>query len=198
MTPCSPDGRAGKPGPDDVYGRNLPGGTLTGASIDGPPLEKLAVIVTRRPRAKLLYRGRVEAGAGRLTGSVPVEGPGGSSNGVFIAFAQDRVITEKEPNDRPDQATDLPGACEVAGRIDKRNDRDWFAVPAKKGETYVVDLWADRIGVPTDFLISVRPPKAQADTAEKDDNPEILSNTQFYSRTTDPDPITFTAAEDGK
>ena len=34
--------------------------------------------------------------------------------------------------------------------------------------------------------------------AEKDDNPEIMSNTQFFARTTDPDPYTFTAAEDGK
>jgi len=66
----------------------------------------------------------------------------------------------------------------------------WFSIAAKKGETYVVDLWGDRLGVPTDFQISVRPPKAMTDSAEKDDNPEILSNTQFYSRTTDPDPIT--------
>jgi hypothetical protein len=189
----------GKPAQVTVYGRNLPGGTPEpGASIDGRPLEKLAVTVT--PPAdgtKLLYRGRVEARGGAADGfEYRLKGPGGTSNGVFIAFAQDKVVAEKEPNDKPDQATDLPGACEAAGRIDKRNDRDWFAVPVKKGETYVVDLWADRLGVPTDFLISVRPPKG--DPTEKDDNPEILSNTQFYSRTTDPDPITFTAAEDGK
>ena len=34
--------------------------------------------------------------------------------------------------------------------------------------------------------------------AEKDDNPEILSNTQFFARTTDPDPYVFAAPEDGK
>jgi hypothetical protein len=189
-----------KPAQVTVYGRNLPGGTPEpGASIDGRPLEKLAVTVTPpTDGTKLQYRGRVEARGGAADGfEYRLKGPGGTSNGVFIAFAQDKVVAEKEPNDKPEQATDLPGACEVAGRIDKRNDRDWYAIPTKKGETYVVDLWADRLGVPTDFLIAVRPPKATAD-AEKDDNPEILSNTQFYSRTTDPDPITFTAAEDGK
>jgi hypothetical protein len=191
----------GQPAQVTVYGRNLPGGTPEpGASIDGRPLEKLAVTVTPpADGSKLLYRGRVEArGAGADGFEYRLKGPGGSSNAVFVAFAQGKVVPEKEPNDKPEPATELPGACEVAGRIDKRNDRDWFAVPAKKGETYVVDLWADRLGVPTDFQISVRPPNAKADTAEKDDNPEVLSNTQFYSRTTDPDPITFTAAEDGK
>jgi hypothetical protein len=93
---------------------------------------------------------------------------------------------------------DVPVPCEVGGRIDKRADRDWYAFTAKKGETFVIDLWADRIGVPTDFLFSVRSAKATTDIVEKDDNSEILSNTQFFARTTDPDPYTFTAPEDGK
>ena len=108
-------------------------------------------------------------------------------------------MPEKEPNDRPEQATDLPAPCEVAGRIDRRGDRDWFAFTAKKGETVVIDLWGDRLGVPTDFLFTVRSAKTPAaDMAEKDDNPEQMSNTQFYARTTDPDPYTFSVPEDGK
>ena len=89
--------------------------------------------------------------------------------------------------------------CEIAGRIDKRGDRDWYAFTAKKGEAVVIDLWADRLG-DQHRLPVLRPSLATAktDLVEKDDNPEILSNTQFFARTTDPDPYVFTAPEDGK
>jgi hypothetical protein len=93
---------------------------------------------------------------------------------------------------------ELPVPCEVAGRIDKRGDRDWYAFNAKKGETLVIDLWGDRLGTPTDFLFSVRQATAKNDMIEKDDNPEVLSNAQFFARTTDPDAYLFTAPADGK
>lgn len=190
----------GKPAQVTLYGRNLPGGSPEpGASIDGRPLEKLAVTVTAPAEAtKLAYRGHVEPRSGGVDGfEYRLKGPGGSSNPVLIGFAQEKVVPEKEPNDKPDQAMDLPTPCEVAGRIDRRGDRDWYALNAKKGETFVIDLWGDRLGVPTDFLFSVRAPKATADM-EKDDNPETMSTTQFFARTTDPDPYLFTAPEDGK
>jgi hypothetical protein len=192
----------GKPAQVTLYGRNLPGGSPEpGAFADGRPLEKL--VVTVNPPAdptKLTFRGRIEPRSGGADGfEYRLRGPTGTSNPVLIGFAQDKVVLEKEPNDKPDQAMDVPAPCEVAGRIDKRGDRDWYAFAAKKGETFVIDLWGDRLGVPTDFLFSVRAAKTPtADIVEKDDNPEILSTTQFYSRTTDPDPYTFTAPEDGK
>jgi hypothetical protein len=192
----------GKPAQVTVYGRNLPGGAPEpGAFADGRPLEKLVVTVNAPAEAaKLAYRGRVEPRSGGADGfEYRIKGQGGVSNGVLIGVAQEKVTVEKEPNDRPEQATDIPAPGEVAGRIDRRGDRDWFAFTAKKGETVVIDLWGDRLGVPTDFLFTVRSVKSPAaDMAEKDDNPEQLSNTHFYARTTDPDPYTFTVPEDGK
>jgi hypothetical protein len=191
----------GKATPVTLYGRNLPGGTPEpGAMLDGKPLEKLAVTITAPADAsKLTYRERIEPRSAGTDGfEYRLKGPGGVSNAVLISFAQDKLILEKDPNDKPDQAMEIAAPCEVAGRIEKRNDRDWYAFNAKKGETFVIDLWADRLGVDTDFLFTVRAPKATAETAEKDDDPSILSATHFYSRTTDPDPYTFTAAEDGK
>jgi hypothetical protein len=192
----------GKPAQVTLYGRNLPGGmSEPGAFADGRPLEKL--VVTVNPPAdptRLSFRGRIEPRSGGADGfEYRLKGPTGTSNPVLIGFAQEKVVLEKEPNDRPEQATEVPAPCEVAGHIDRRGDRDWFAFNAKKGETFVIDLWADRLGVPTDFLFNVRAAKTPAaDIVEKDDNPEILSNTQFYSRTTDPDPFTLVAPEDGK
>jgi hypothetical protein len=191
----------GKPTQVTLYGRNLPGGTPEpGAFADGRPLEKLTVTVNAPAEStQLAFRGHIEPRQGGTDGfEYRLKGPNGVSNSVLIGFAQEKVVLEKEPNDKPDQAMELPVPCEVAGRIDKRGDRDWYAFNAKKGESFVIDLWADRLGVPTDFQFAVRAAKATTDMAEKDDNPEIMSQTQFYARTTDPDPYTFTAPEDGK
>lgn len=191
----------GKSAQVTVYGRNLPGGTPEpGAFLNGRPLEKLVVTITAPAEStKLTYRGRVEPRSGGTDGfEYRLKGPGGVSNPILIGFAQDKAVLEKEPNDKADLAMEIPAPCEIAGRIDKRGDRDFYAINAKKGESYVIDLWADRMGVPTDFLFSVRAPKATTDMTEKDDNPEVMNNTQFYARTTDPDAFSFTAAEDGR
>jgi hypothetical protein len=191
----------GKPAQVTIYGRNLPGGTPEpGAFIDGRPLEKLTVTVNApNEPTKLAYRGHIEPRSGGVDGfEYRIKGPGGVSNPVLIGFAQDKVVLEKEPNDKPEQAMELPVPCEVAGRIDRRADRDWYAFTAKKGETLVIDLWGDRLGTPTDFLFAVRQATAKTDMIEKDDNPEVLSNAQFFARTTDPDAYLFTAPADGK
>ncbi len=191
----------GKPTQVTLYGRNLPGGTREpGATVEGRPLEKLTVTVNSpADPTQLTFRGHIEPKQGGADGfEYRLKGPNGVSNPVLLGFAQDKVVLEKEPNDKPEQAMELTTPCEVAGRIDKRNDRDWYAFNAKKGETLVIDLWADRLATPTDFQFIVRAAKAKSDMAEKDDNPEVLSNTQFYARTTDPDPYLFKAPEDGK
>ena len=191
----------GKPAQVTLYGRNLPGGVPEpGAVIDGRIAEKLVVTVNvPADPTRLAFRGHVEPRSGGVDGfEYRLKGPTGVSNAVLIGFAQDKVVLEKEPNDRPEQAMDLPVPCEVAGRIDRRNDRDWYAFAAKKGEAVVIDLWADRLGVSTDFLFSVRAAAAKTDMMEKDDNPEVLSTSQFFARTTDPDAYVFTAPEDGK
>lgn len=191
----------GKPAQVTLYGRNLPGGTPEpGAFLDGRPLEKLVVTVNAPAESSTLnYRSRIEPAMGGTDGfEYRIKGPGGVSNPILIGFATDKVLLEKEPNDKTDQATEVAVPCEVAGRVDKRNDRDFFVFTAKKGESFMIDLWADRLGKPADFLFTVRAATAKTDMIEKDDDPEILSRTQFYSRTTDPEPYKFTAPEDGK
>lgn len=190
----------GKPAQVTLYGRNLPGGQPEpGAMVSGRPVEKLVVTVNApNTPDKITYRGRIDPRMAGMDGfEYRLPSPVGLSNPVLIALAQDKVVLEKEPNDKIDQAMELPTPCEIAGRVDKRNDRDYYAINAKKGETFIVDLWSDRMGVDTDFLFTVRAPKATTDT-ERDDNQETLSGTQFFTRSLDPEPYKFTATEDGK
>jgi hypothetical protein len=194
----------GKPAQVTLYGRNLPGGVLDpGALADTRPLEKLVVTISppAEPVAaqRINIRHRIDP---RMAGAdgfeYRIKGPSGVSNPVLISFASAKVVLEKENNDKPEAAEEIPVPCEVAGRIDKRQDRDWYAFSAKKGDVLVIDLWSDRMGTPTDLFFTVRKDKATTDMVEEDDNPEIMNPQQFYNRTSDPRPYRFVAAEDGR
>ena len=116
-----------------------------------------------------------------------------------MMYARGPVVVEKEPNDRPDAPQSLPGPCEVAGKIDKRDDRDWYQFPMKKGEVYTIEVFGDRIGSPADFYFAVKPADPKAGLmGENDDNAEMLHPTEFYTRNSDPQPFRLEAKADGQ
>lgn len=190
----------GKPARLTVYGRNLPGGKPTGRAVDGRPVESINVTVTPpADAAGFTFRGRVPPAVGlqdafeyRLAGA----------NGVPVFLAANRVVLEKEGgNDRPEGAEEVPVPCEVAGRIDRRGDRDWFAFPAKKGDVLTIELRADRLGTGQDLALAVRAAGAKQDIVSEgslDDDNDSLHPTAFFTRTTDPPAYRFTAPADGK
>ena len=195
----------GKPSQVTLYGRNLPGGTPeAGALAENRPLEKLVVTITppAEPQAqqRIAYKGRIDLRSAGADGfEYRLKGSAGLSNPVLIAFASTKVVVEKDAaNDRPESAEDIQAPCEIAGRIDKRLDRDWFALTMKKGEVFNIDLWCERLGASSDLYFTVRKAGAMTDMAEEDDNPEIMNPQQFFNRTSDPKPYKLTAAEDGR
>lgn len=195
----------GKPTRVMLYGRNLPGGQVDpGMLVEGQPVEKAVVTITppTDPLAaqSLRYGSRIEPKSSGLDGfEYRVKGPNGTSNPVLIAFAHDQMVVEKENNDKPENAEEVPAPCEVAGRIDKRGDVDWYTFTAKKDQVFWIELFADRLGSASVFTLTVRnlANKGQ-DMATLDDTPETLSQTQFYTRHGDPAPYKFTAPADGK
>lgn len=193
----------GKPAQVTLYGRNLPGGAADpGAMTDSRPLDKLVVTINPPTEAqaalRIDFRGRIDPRTGTADGfEYRLKGPNGTSNSVFIPYATAKVLVEKENNDKADTPEEITFPCEVAGRIDKRQDRDWYAFNAKKGEVFVIDLWCDRLGVPADLFMTFKKDKATSEV-EEDDNQELLSQQQFFNRTSDPKPYRFAANEDGR
>jgi len=190
----------GKPAQVTLYGRNLPGGTLEpGSLVDGRPVEKVTVTINPpKDGESLAFNSRLDPKSGGIDGfEYRIKGPGGMSNPVLIGFATAKVVVEKEGNDKAETAEELPIPCEVAGRIDKRQDRDWFAVNVKKGDVLAVELFSDRLGVPADLYLAIKKDKAMTEV-EEDDNPDIMQIQQFYNRTSDPKTHRLVAAEDGK
>ena len=54
-------------------------------------------------------------------------------------------VEEKEPNDTPEQATEVPLNCVVNGTTDSTGD-DWFRWKGKRGQRVVMDCLASRLG----------------------------------------------------
>jgi hypothetical protein len=187
-----------------VYGRNLPGGKLDPtAVVEDRVLEKVVVAVNapKEPAVlwRLAYSGRVEPLSTGLDGfEYRLKNSVGASNPHLLTYAQAPVVLDNDKNDTPETAQPITLPCEIAGRVDPRRDRDWYGFSAKKGDTFSIEAYGDRLGSPVDLYFIIRNADSGQVVGEFDDNPEILSTTQFYTRTEDPVRQRFVAPADGR
>ena len=189
-----------------LYGHNLPGSNLepNGAGT-GRALEKLMVHVTApadsAATARLAYSGHISPVGIMLDGfEFRLQTPQGASNPVLNTYAKAPVVLDNDKNDTPATAQEIPLPCEVAGRIDRKNDRDWYVMTCQKGQSYNFELLSDRLGAPTMLYLKIRDQAAKPprDIVSLDDNNETLSNKGLYSVSRDPPMYKFTAPADGK
>jgi hypothetical protein len=193
----------GKPTQVSVYGRNLPNGALDpNAVVDDRVLEKITVTITPPSDPARLQRlefsGRVEPHTSFLDGfEYRLRNAVGVSNPFLLTYAQAPVVLDNEANDTPETAQEITVPCEIAGRIEKKRDRDWYVFSAKKGEIYNIEVLSHRLGAATDMRFVLRNPAAKADIIDSDDNPDML-NPKFFTRTDDPPVYRFVVPADGK
>jgi hypothetical protein len=193
----------GKPTQVTVYGRNLPDGKPDPAAVvDGRVMEKIVVTVNPPNDPEKLQRldfsGRVEPQTAMLDGfEFRVRNAVGVSNPFLLTYAQAPVVLDNEANDTPEAAQEITVPCEIAGRIEKKGDRDWYAFTSKKGEVYNIEVLSHRLGAATDMRFILRNPAAKADIVELDENPDAV-NPKFFTRTDDPPVYRFAVPADGK
>ncbi|HZT81179.1 MAG TPA: hypothetical protein VFA26_13185 [Gemmataceae bacterium] len=198
--PCAVE--PGKTTPVTVYGRNLPGGqTDPAAVIDGKAMEKVTVPVNVPNDPARLQR--LEMGdhlgfaASGLDGfELRLRGPGGTSNPHLLTYARAPVVLDNDSNHTPETAQHVPVPGEVAGRILKRRERDWYGFTAKKGDVLMIEAISDRLGSPNDLRLVLRNPAAKADVVDLDDASEPL-NVKFFHRSADPPAYRFVVPADG-
>ncbi len=197
----------GKPTQITLYGRNLPNSEpADGYEVEGRPLEKLTVTVNppgdADARTQLQFDGRVDPATALADGfSYTFEGPTGRSNTVPIYFTHDKLIVKKNASAAtPETAEDVAAPCEVAGFPARRGEVDWYRFQAKKGDQFLIEVFAQRAGTAADFFLSVRDgkdPKRDL-SGELDDNNETLHPFGFFTRNVDPPAYSFTAPADGQ
>jgi len=186
-----------------VYGRNLPGGKpAPDAIVDGRVLETMTVTITppngEAALQRLAYRGHVAPVAAMTDGfEYRVRNNSGMSNPFLLTYAQAPVVLDNGDNDTAEKAQPVAVPCEIAGRIEKKRDRDWYSFTAKKGDVLSIELYGDRIGSPLDLYAVLKSTGPKGNTiVELDDNPEQVSN-QFYTRGDDPPRYQFKVPADG-
>ncbi len=190
----------GKPANVTLFGRNLPGGKpVPGMTIDGRPIESLAVSITPPVQpGQTQFRRRIDPPTA-LQDGFEHRLPG--SNAIPLYLAGGPVTLEKAAdNDKLETAEAIPVPCELAGRIEKRYDRDWYSFTAKKDDKFTIELFADRLGSNMDGFLTIRNAANKQDIANEgtlDDDQESLHPQSFFSRNTDPVPFRFTAPADG-
>jgi hypothetical protein len=191
-----PTGLPGSTQQYTVYGRNLPGGSPTDLSIDAAPLEHLTVEIPlpggEIERQRLTFDSVIEPPAAALDGvNYRLSGPGGVSNPALISFASAPVVIEQEPNDEAPQA--VTPNCEIAGQFGRRGDRDQFSFTARKDEVYWIEVYSQRLGAPTDPLLTVEQvttnDKGEAQVKElksEDDTAANVGGQSFNTASADP------------
>lgn len=156
-----PAGLAGSTASYTLYGRNLPGGQPTKiVSADGKALESLAVEIALpadQSVQNLDAPASVEPDESGIDGlSYQLNTPQGASNRVLLGFATAPVVPEQEPNNEPAQAQAVTAPCEVVGQFYPQNDRDWITFQAKAGEALWIEVFSQRLGLPTDPFVLVQ------------------------------------------
>ncbi len=194
----------GKAAQVTLYGRNLPGGQKdpTAVTIEGEVLEKATVTITAPAdpvaRTQLAYTGHIPPAMTALDGfEYRLRTPNGVSNPIFIKFAQAPVVLDNEKNKTVETAQEITLPCEIAGRIEKPGDLDWYTFSAKKGEIYFIDLVSDRMGAVGDMYFILKSAASKGTIAEQDDTTDTLGN-KFFAFSQDPAPYRFVVPADGK
>lgn len=126
----------------------------------------------------------------------------GSPIGLPIFFAREPVVLEaNQPNDTAETAQNVTTPCEICGRIDVKNDVDWYRFSARKGEPIMIDLAAERIGSAMDCYLSIWDAKTKKEIVNEnqlDDDLDSLHPIGFLSRSVDPAAFKFVPPNDGE
>jgi hypothetical protein len=204
-----PSGLSGTTNKYVVYGRNLPGATaVSNVLIQNKPLEQLTVEIVLPAKADAshgLSPDMLTRPAAAVVDGIEyrLTTPQGVSNPVLVSFATAPVIAEQDANDKPQSAQKISLPCEVVGQLYPGGDRDWVTFDAKKGEVYWVEVFSQRLGLPTDPFALIqrvsRNDKGEeqvSDVQELYDSEANIGGVEFKTTTFDP-AARFEVKEDG-
>ncbi len=90
----------------------------------------------------------------------------GSHAPVVIGLTDVPVTMNQDGNHSPSSAQEVIVPCEVSGQLVAGDERDWFAIPARRGEVFFIEAIGQRLQAPVDLQISVLDPSGQQELAQ--------------------------------
>lgn len=176
--------RQGESAPVKLFGRNLGGvGQAPGASA-GPPLSMDAIITAPlldgAPATPLYLRSpQLSAGAFGYH-------PSGSHTSIALCVTDVPVVLDAADNHAAETAQPVEVPCEVSGQLIEADEKDWFAVEARRGEVLWLEAFGERIGSPVDLDLLVLDASGQQELAQFSDCLENLGGYRFPTEHRDP------------
>ncbi len=79
----------------------------------------------------------------------------GSHAPVMIGVTDVPVVLDRDDTHSPSSAQEIVAPCEVSGQLVAGDERDWFAIAARRGEVFFFEALGQRIPSPVDLQISV-------------------------------------------
>jgi hypothetical protein len=145
-----------------LYGRNLPGSSpVPELKIDGKSLEQLEVEIefpkdraARQPFSTTARSRPADAAIDAF--EYRLKSKEGFSNPALLTFATAPVVSGRTANHSPDQAQKVTVPCEIAGQFYSGKSSDWYTFEAKKGDTFAIEVFSQRLGLPTSPAILVQ------------------------------------------
>lgn len=196
-----PVATAGQETEVQIVGRNLPNGKPNESLlIRNRPVEEAVAKVTapasdqvEAERFLTPRSARVDAFAFRLEPSPP----------VLVGTTSLPVVREIEPNDSDSEAQGVSWPCEIAGRLARKEDRDFYRFSAKAGEVLEIEGISEQAGFAADLTFLLRQITSTdagrietRELGEFDDIPESVGGQSYITSTHDP-LASFTAPADG-
>ena len=136
-----------------VFGRHLPGGEPTALTVGGQPIYRIKASVD--PAA-----GRSPIGASATAAAADTFWWNGV-DGNLVRMGRSELAPVLESAAGPEQSVTLP--VDVSGAFAERADEDIYRFDAKKGESWVIDVAAGRLGSIADPLLMVEKINTAAD-----------------------------------
>ncbi len=144
---------AGAPTEVSVYGRNLPGGQPTDLKLAGQIVYRQAVTIDPATGVRPIGAGVTAAFADSFWWN--------GLDGGLIRLGKSLTAPVPEDSSSPEQPVVLP--ADVSGAFAERGDEDIYRFEAKKGDAWVLEIYAQRLGSIADPLLLVERINTAAD-----------------------------------
>ena len=79
----------------------------------------------------------------------------GAVTPVQVGVTDVPVVLDNGTNHLPEKAQEIRWPCEVSGRLEAGDEKDWYLLRLRRGEVLWLELYGERIGSPVDLDLSV-------------------------------------------
>ncbi|MCH7989086.1 MAG: hypothetical protein IID46_08030 [Planctomycetes bacterium] len=93
----------------------------------------------------------------------------GSYAPVLIGATDVPVFRDQSRNHTPKNSQEISFPCEVSGQLVAGDERDWYAIQARRGEVLWIEAFGERLGSPVDLDVSVLDSSGQKELARFSD-----------------------------